>query len=211
MDPIKIHQTSLHAVLVLDAAHIDPASVATLISPNRDSVVVTFDQQQDSKPKDSTATTNTIKTTTQLTLCPLLVIPGSKTPEEAAPVELLGDCSFSVLPANLVVRFTKSRPVEWQALRIELQQRPSGESPQTHSMVHLAKFATASNAGKLQDAIQQSHLWPGIGESDARPQAVCNVQAKKEPGENSILLTAELVSRNGTGPHPAASTSAAGP
>lgn len=212
MDPIKIHQTSLHAVLVLDAAHINPASVATAISPNKDSVVITFDQQQDIQSQGATVTTNTVMTTTtRLTICPLLTVPGSTPQGEAAPVELLDTCNFSVSSANIVVRLTKSRPVDWQALQIELQQRPSGEDTGTKNIVHMAKFATASNAGKLQEAIQQSNLWPGIGGSDARPQAVCNVQAKKEPGENSILLTAELVSRNGTGATPAASASAADP
>ncbi|GJJ78230.1 hypothetical protein EMPS_10589 [Entomortierella parvispora] len=202
MDPIKIHQTSLHAVLVLDAAHIDPASVATIISPNGDNVDVKFNQHQDTHLEESITAT---ATTTRLTVRPLLTLPGSPSREESVPAEVLEACNFLVSPSNLVVRFTKSRPVEWQALQIELQKGPLlGETL-------LAKFATASNADTLQKAIQQSHLWPGIGELEKKRQlAVCNVQAKKEPGENSILLTAELVSRDGTGSS-AASASTTGP
>lgn len=95
---IHIHQTSVHAILVVQISDIDPASVSTSLVPSFDAVQLSFQVAKDASAKWTVR------------------------PQPAATIQ---QCSFSVSTENIVFTFTKAERTEWQALDIDVQGTPS--------------------------------------------------------------------------------------
>ncbi|KAF9311492.1 hypothetical protein BG003_007349 [Podila horticola] len=91
---IHIHQTSVHAILVVQISDIDPASVSTSLVPSFDAVQLSFQVAKDASAKWTVR------------------------PQPAATIQ---QCSFSVSTENIVFTFTKAERTEWQALDIDVQ------------------------------------------------------------------------------------------
>ncbi|KAG0089907.1 hypothetical protein BGZ93_006986 [Podila epicladia] len=95
---IHIHQTSVHAILVIQITDIDPASVSTSLAPQFDAVELSFQAAKGASAKWTVR------------------------PQPAATIQ---QCSFSVSAENIVFTFTKAERTEWQALDIDGQGTPS--------------------------------------------------------------------------------------
>ncbi|KAK3830194.1 MAG: hypothetical protein JOS17DRAFT_747237 [Linnemannia elongata] len=204
MHPINLHQTSGHAVLIVHLSSIDPVSVSSQIAPSHQAAEISFNHTD----------SNLTKLSTKVLVQPVLF------QEQQQPVvaDLIQECSYSVSPENIVIRFKKaSHPTEWQALKIHIKTHSStstnngqSASPSVatasttaidmESVVEeqtggdressvIAKFVTGANTTSFQEAIRSQPLW----EDQAGIQVVGNVQAKRVPGMNAIQMTAELV------------------
>lgn len=200
MHPISLHQTSGHAVLIIYLSSIDPASVSSQIAPSHHATEISFNHT------DSNSTT----LSTTVLVQPVL----SQEQQQPLVVDLIQECSYSVSPENIVIRFKKtSHPSEWQALKIHIKTHSStstnnGQSAEASSTTTtdmegvveeqvggeressvIAKFVTGANTTSFQEAIRNQPLW----EDQAGSQVAGNVQAKRVPGMNAIQMTAELV------------------
>ncbi|KAG9066417.1 hypothetical protein KI688_001643 [Linnemannia hyalina] len=203
MHPINLHQTSGHAVLIVHLSSIDPASVTSKIAPSHRAAEVSFNHT------DSNSTT----LSTTVLVQPVL----SQEQQQSLVVDLIQECSYSVSPENIVIRFKKaSHSSEWQALQIHIKTRsstttnndqlappPAAASTSATDMevvvdeqaggesesTVIAKFVTGANTTSFQEAIRSQPLW----EDQAGSQVVGNVQAKRVPGMNAIQMTAELI------------------
>ncbi|KAG0253776.1 hypothetical protein BG011_006156 [Mortierella polycephala] len=202
MTSISLHQTSRHAVLVIHT-HVDTHSVMTQISSTHDSVHISYRVQCPTQDQSSIAQ----PVMTVMVQPQLQSSVGSNASLSPASVQ---ECSYSVSPENLVIKFTKPQLVEWQALQIqfksqtcnntkenngdsnsavdmEVDQGQERELGQEESI--LAKFVTPFNASQHQGAIRSSLIW-----ETQQPQVhVGNIQAARIPGMNAIQITAELI------------------
>ncbi|KAI7820796.1 hypothetical protein BC939DRAFT_456971 [Gamsiella multidivaricata] len=185
MLPVYVHQTSRHAVVLIQVECIDPHSISTEISSDQASLQLSLQH----KPRGSSRTC-----TVTISARPMLDPSGS--------IASIQDCSCSISAENIVLRLTKTRKTEWQALRIIFKCQDTGFSnpadindsdktiehgdQQEQTGPIIAKFVTSSNTTHLQSAIRTSKLW------DAQSGRVGNIQAKKMGGVNAIQLTADL-------------------
>ncbi|KFH72655.1 hypothetical protein MVEG_02944 [Podila verticillata NRRL 6337] len=91
---IQIHQTSVHAILIIQITNVNPGSVSASLAPSTDSIELSFQAAKDASTKW------TIR------------------PQPAATIQ---QCSHNVSPENIVFTFTKAQPgTEWQALDIDV-------------------------------------------------------------------------------------------
>ncbi|KAF9195144.1 hypothetical protein BGZ51_004571 [Haplosporangium sp. Z 767] len=202
MPSISLHQTSRHAVLIIHT-HVDPHSVTTQISSTHDSVQISYRVQ--CPTQDQTSITQSVMT---VVVHPQLQ--SSVDPNASLSPASVQECSYSVSPENLVIKFSKPQPIEWQALQIQFKgqtcnnvKEDNGDSNGAVDMdvdqeqerelgqveFILAKFVTLFNASQHQEAVRSSLIW-----ELQQPQVhVGNIQAARIPGMNAIQITAELV------------------
>ncbi|KAI1314699.1 hypothetical protein EDD11_001868 [Mortierella claussenii] len=184
----SVHQTSLHAVLVIHTRDIDPHSIATHVASVPGPVEISYQHH----------TLGLTLSQTKLTVQPILsqlCLPAMQ------PLAVVRDCSYSVTADNMVFKFSKASSAEWQALEVVVKSEHAGSS--TDMVMNadwdnvlsqqggqclealLIKFPTVTNASELHTAMQTSPCWDPVG-------FVGKIQAKKVQGANAIQMTVEL-------------------
>ncbi|KAF9438732.1 hypothetical protein BGZ76_005464 [Entomortierella beljakovae] len=180
---IQIHQTSCHAVVVINLKNVDPESISKHIPKDQDCVLVKFEfQAQEGQPKQKQVT---------LRVQPWL---DSDTSNEGGVK--LEDCNISITKGNIVLSITKLGRIEWQEIDVQIIGANHIDEAHQESRTKLCNedeksirlgFVTEKNAGRLYQAIQEGNRWKIDG--DLR---VANTTAKRVTGVNAIQLTAEL-------------------
>lgn len=99
---VQIHQTSAHAILVIQVSDVNPGSVSASLAPSTESMELSFQAAK------GVLTKWTIR------------------PQPAATIQ---QCSHSVSAENIVLTFTKAQPgTEWQALDINVHDSQTSHS-----------------------------------------------------------------------------------